>query len=280
MKNICVTMTTCVLLLAACGSTAMAGTILVNPTAGDITGAVTVNSTAASAKMKFSSTNWDMSISPRTSTDNANGATFLNRNITNSGGDLASQWNFLLSFATGQGYTFTMSRVGAPPLSGTLTWRNDAVQNIAGGTANSLNTSTGNGVNAVRSFNFIRLQARNTAGGLLSFSNIQFNGDATGFLAGTAGTVIPGTSRASIDGSSASGFYYQDILSDTDLSLQSWTLSGSIQSTTVTNSESVRFEMDMFNANGFTIVTVPTPMAALTGLAGIGLVGIRRRRGF
>ncbi len=251
-------------LVAGCCSSAMAGTILVNPTAGDITGSVSISSTAASAKMKFSNTNWDMSISPKTSTDNVGGATFLQRQITNNTGDLTSAWTFLVSYQAGQGYTFNMSRVGSPPLSGTLTWRADAAQNLAGGTANTLNTSTGNSVSATRSFNFIRMHAR-ASSGTMSFSNLQFNGDGTGLIAGSVNT--SSGARSSIDGSGGAGFAYQDILSDMDLSLQNWTLSGTIQSTVATNSEGVRFEMDMFNASGYSLNSVPLPPAAWAGLS-------------
>lgn len=255
------------------GSTASAGTVLINPSAAQVTGAFT-GTTAASAKMRFHPSNWDMSLSPTTNTSVA--GAFLSKNITNTSSTLSGAWNFNLTHTAGSGYAWTLTSVASPSVTHTLTWA------VGAPTVTDTSASVLGGEQATRSFNFIRLHARASGTGQeLAFSNLAFSVAGDGSL--NAGTVTPTTGlRSSIDGSGGDGFNYQDILSDMDLSLINWNLTGTIDALATSTSETLRFQVDMLNRDFQLVQVVPLPPAGWAGLAtlggALGVGYVRRRR--
>ncbi|MBL0922059.1 MAG: hypothetical protein IBJ10_08010 [Phycisphaerales bacterium] len=252
-------------------SSGLAANIVINPTSGDLVSGITVNSTAASAKMKASNTNWDMSLSPTTSTSGSF-PSFLSRNVSNSMGTLTAAWNFTLAFTASVGYELTMTSA-ADATTGTITWRMGDAQ------INGVSAETLGGENALRSFNFIRLHARASGTGQeMVFSNLALDIATQGvFLADTVTPTVG--ARSSINGDGGAGFAYQDILSDVDLSQLNWALTGTFETNVATNSETLRFQIDMLNAD-FALQTtiIPLPTGAGLAIAGLLAVGARRRR--
>ena len=266
-----------VVAVAALAGQAMAGNVLINPTAAQFLPGQTPSATAttaASAKMRFATNSWDMSLSPTTSTTTP--GAFLQRDLANANNTpaaLTAAWNFTLNYVAGQGYTYSVTSVTFPN-SGTLTWRSDAAQNVNGGTANTLA-----GEGPTRAFNFIRLHARaGNSPQAMSFSNLAFSSSLTSTGSFDSGAASSTSTRNSIDGSGGNFFYYQDIVSDTNLATVNWSLSGTIQSNaTTTAGEGIRFQVDMRNSS-FQLNVIPLPTGAAMGLAGLTVLGFRRRR--
>ncbi|MCC5786790.1 MAG: hypothetical protein JJU33_08835 [Phycisphaerales bacterium] len=242
-------------LVFSAATAASAGQVWIN--SDDITG-VTVNQTVAAQKYRLSNNNWDMSLANQSST--ANSADFIQANLGNNAQLSGRSYSFIVEHVAGQGFAFFMADMTGSTI---LSW--GAGLAFLGGT----NAADLNSVLPNRSFNSIELEAwvrRDNAS--MSFSDLQFFApdlDVDGsFFAGVA--------------ENGDGPITQRIVSDADLSLFDWSLTGTLvgaRDSSAAGDETVRFEIRQQNID-FVVIPLPTG-AGLAGL-GLGLVALRRRR--
>jgi hypothetical protein len=192
-----------------------------------------------------------------------------------------SRYQFTLSHVAGQGYALDFTQVlsgftrvgdasGAPSVSVS---RFD-------GFADDIELPASPRVRAAAkgSFNFIRLRASSLDTlGSLEFGSLAFESGLAADGSLVSGSILGGTvGRASIDGSAARGSYFQDIVSDTDLSQHDWVLTGTLTSNA--DLSGAGFDIDLFDSRFQTLQVVPLPSGAGLAMAGVLVAGLRRRR--
>ncbi len=128
------------------------------------------------------------------------------------------------------------------------------------------------------SFNFLRLRASSLdAASSLQFGDLSFESALASAGSLDSGSILSsGLGRASIDGSASRGSYFQDIVSDTDLSQHDWLLTGTLTSSAGLSGAS--FDIDLFDSRFQTLQVVPLPSGAGLAIAGVLAAGLRRRR--
>jgi hypothetical protein len=192
-----------------------------------------------------------------------------------------SRYQFSLSYVAGEGYALDFT----PILSG-FTHVGDASN------APSVSVSRFDGfaddielpaqprsrAAAKGSFNFLRLRASSLdAASSLQFADLSFESALASAGSLDSGSILSsGLGRASIDGSASRGSYFQDIVSDTDLSQHDWLLTGTLTSNAGLSGAS--FDIDLFDSGFQTLQVVPLPSGAGLAIAGVLVAGLRRRR--
>gem|GEM_PF-7110144 len=264
-------------LVALAASSAVAGHVTVNPAAGSLrqtAGSVLAATAAVSLVGDRGDANFSQMQSGLLVRD------FSSTTVSGVSGQ--SSWQFSLSYLAGQGYALSFT----PVVTGIVRIGDGSAINFASVSSSGLIAeesdlpfATTPRVAAIGSFNFLRLRASSLiAGDSLSFGGLSFVSDlsTTGLFVGGS---VDGSAlgRSSIDGSAARGSFFQDIVSDTDLSQRDWTLTG-LLSTGGTSLGGVAFGIDLFESSFQTLQVVPLPSGAALAVAGCMVAGLRRRR--
>lgn len=227
------------------------------------------------ARYRVSNTNWDQMIanssliSGSTITQNAN---LGNNNALNN-----VVWDFSMVHTAGTGFAFTLSRtVGTTLTTSTVRY----TTTIAGNPA----------VTPLRSFNAIEMYVEagtdyNTS--TLASSHIQATNLAFNLTGSTqTGSLI--TLRDDLDDVAPLGdgrdedLYKQFIVADADLSQFNWSVTGQLQAGfTLAGGATSAGSLDerlKFDIKALNVTIIPAPAAASLTLAGLAMVGLRRRR--
>lgn len=214
----------------------------------------------ASAKVRASRTNWDMSLSHGGGTS---AGTFIQADLNTSFNNPGQTYSFALENRPGQGLIFRAVQGTNTPV--TLAWGTFS-PSVTGSVV-----STIAGAPPPAAFNLLTLAAQaNQSNATTSWSNLVFN-SPTLDLGG--GTFTSGTATA------ASGASQQSLIGDANIAAHSWTLSGTITLLRPGNSgndENVRFVVTLSTAPFLS--PAPEPDAALLALATAGVFVLRRRR--
>jgi len=211
--------------------------------------------------------------------------------------------DFRVTYAASSGYSFTLTTATS---TRTLTWGGPASQSVVGtqpvhsatmgslaasmnddsnspsglpGSGESFRSSAGvlNGYLASsRYFNAISIEA--SAGrGQLSFSNLSFTsfGELDVAAGALASDGVVGSGGNTTTGGPTNSVLRQSVVSDVDLSLRNWMLSGRLLLSGGFNDE-VSFAVGQNNAQFLSIV--PLPPAAWGGMAVLGCIAVGTRR--
>ncbi|NWF54487.1 MAG: hypothetical protein HXY45_06800 [Syntrophaceae bacterium] len=220
--------------------------------------AVQAGAVAYHMRYRVSNRNWDQMIG--TSNEVTYGTIVQDVNVGNHTDLNNVIWDFSVSYSTGIGYTYTLSRTGQ---TSTVQWTAPYVYQ-------------GNPpVSQLRSFNAIELYAHANAStppvssAYISITDLAFTGH------GTSGSFVNMNAAWPAGPTGLT----QWLVADTDLSLIDWTLSGKVQAgftgyTSGNIDERIKFDIKTLEAT-----VVPIPGAVwLLGSGLIGLIGIARRR--
>ena len=265
-------------LVALVAPSAWAGSVTINPSAGSLrmgTDSVLAASAAVSLVAHRGDATFDQVESGSLVRD------FSSSAVSGSGSGQA-RWRFSLSYVAGSGYALDFT----PVLTGfTRVGDGAAIESVSvarsGMIAEDGDVPAGsNGRAAAKgSFNFLRLRAASVdASESLSFDALTFDSGLTSVGSLTSGVIDgSGIGRSSIDGSAARGSFFQDIVSDTDLSQHDWLLTG-LLTTSGAAFSGIAFDVDLFDSSFQTLQVVPLPSGAGLAIAGVLVAGLRRRR--
>jgi hypothetical protein len=274
---------------------------------------VTINSigaTAMNAKVRTSNNNFDQSVA--TGSGTAASGIFVQGNLGNVAVIDSRSYNFSLQHFVGKGYVFTTTVV--PPVPSTPAFIPTTVVTSYGTGFTGLpaaspstvltNASTllfgspaaATAPGALPAYNSLRIEARATNTTQVSgypttssvvVTNLVFTGASTVYGSFNSGSISNGqagnTSGEIVNGSAiapSTGFWFQRLVSDTNLNTYDWTLTGTVtlDKNGTSGDENVRFIIYGQQINGIIIPPVPEPSRAALMLVGLVAMIVRRKR--
>jgi hypothetical protein len=246
-----------VVAVAALAGQAMAGTAFLNVNPNQLTNAT---SSVMNSRYRISNTNWDQMIA---SSSNITPSTIVQQaNIGNHNALNGVLWDFAVSFNPASGYTFSLSR---PNQTSTVSWT-------------APHTTNGN-ASPTQAFNTIRMTVdagslpNNVSAMSLQVSNLGFVG---------AGLTNSGTLNNMLDQTPPTQAAVSQLIHAPGLSNTTWSLTGKVQASfTVINPAAAIGNFDerlRFDVRTFSATLIPLPTGAAMGLAGLAVLGFRRRR--